>query len=323
MQEQAMSDEQEKRRLREHWRVVAEELGMEIEPEPEEEETPYEPPAAATTPEPEPEEEEVSEEREPYAQEVSEQPEPYAEEVSEEPELPWRSAERDEPEVEAHADVEVSITELGDLPEEARHEAAGEEEEQRPERQRRGRRRGRRGRRGRDREDRPTERADRPERAPVAERADEEEVVEAAATEVSAAPDEAVETGRESSREEKGRRRRRRGRGKDRRGRERADAAEAAAPEGDEGGGAEQSEPREFGEWLTEEGEEVAARADRAEETARRSADLDADEDQSAEGPGAETDGDDYDIMDEEDPYADWNIPSWQELIASLYRPER
>jgi hypothetical protein len=26
---------------------------------------------------------------------------------------------------------------------------------------------------------------------------------------------------------------------------------------------------------------------------------------------------------DEGDTYADWNVPSWQELIASLYRPDR
>ena len=26
---------------------------------------------------------------------------------------------------------------------------------------------------------------------------------------------------------------------------------------------------------------------------------------------------------DEGESYADWNVPSWQELIASLYRPDR
>jgi hypothetical protein len=48
------------------------------------------------------------------------------------------------------------------------------------------------------------------------------------------------------------------------------------------------------------------------------------DEDLADEGadetpPPAEED----DEIDEEISFANWTVPSWQELIASLYRPER
>jgi hypothetical protein len=40
---------------------------------------------------------------------------------------------------------------------------------------------------------------------------------------------------------------------------------------------------------------------------------------EEVEPPAADTDDD----SDEVDNLSDWNVPSWQELIASLYRPER
>jgi len=45
------------------------------------------------------------------------------------------------------------------------------------------------------------------------------------------------------------------------------------------------------------------------------------DEDQEVEGSAEETAAHDRD--DEPDTLSDWNVPSWQELISSLYRPER
>ena len=44
-----------------------------------------------------------------------------------------------------------------------------------------------------------------------------------------------------------------------------------------------------------------------------------ADADQGEEDAGEEDDEEEVEIV----PFADWNVPSWQELIGSLYRPER
>ncbi|HLW64943.1 MAG TPA: hypothetical protein VKS79_06440 [Gemmataceae bacterium] len=55
-----------------------------------------------------------------------------------------------------------------------------------------------------------------------------------------------------------------------------------------------------------------------------------AEERESPEEPAAEEEQGDEGAGDEEDeeevesvPFADWSVPSWQELIGSLYRPER
>ena len=42
-------------------------------------------------------------------------------------------------------------------------------------------------------------------------------------------------------------------------------------------------------------------------------------EDEEEEGPRIAVDDDDEELDD----LSNWNVPSWQELIASLYRPDR
>jgi hypothetical protein len=46
-----------------------------------------------------------------------------------------------------------------------------------------------------------------------------------------------------------------------------------------------------------------------------------ADEEEATEPEAAAPEPEDDD--DEPDTLSDWNVPSWNELIASLYRPER
>ena len=50
---------------------------------------------------------------------------------------------------------------------------------------------------------------------------------------------------------------------------------------------------------------------------------LDEDETDEVERRPFGDEEDDDDDMSESDPFRDWNVPMWPDLIASLYRPER
>jgi len=134
---------------------------------------------------------------------------------------------------------------------------------------------------------------------------------------------------------------RRRGRRGPRREQERSAASDTVQPDfGDEEAAvAEQEVVAEVTESLPQEdasagtGEEFQQppRRRRGRQQSRAEVDEpspgpeDEDLDEVAEGE-AETEAiqdDDQDDDDEPDTLADWNVPSWQELIASLYRPER
>jgi len=135
--------------------------------------------------------------------------------------------------------------------------------------------------------------------------------------EISEGEDESVEPAEEEEeRPKRGRRRGRRGR------REKTEKPPATVAEGNASipASAEQEEeesPRRRGRRSrkpreSEEEQMVEAPALEEEETI--------DEDSEAFVPAAEEDDEDD---SEADKLADWNVPSWNELIASLYRPER
>jgi hypothetical protein len=305
-----MSNDQDKKQHLNHWRAIAEELGLPSDTE------------GKSSPD-------VDDN---FGVAPVEQPE-------DEPEPVWQRPRRPEPpavtegageeEIEQIVAPEesVEISELGAV--------TAESAEQVDDSQRRGRRRGRRGKRsgpreerGRDQERRPqvrshrsTESTDEPPRSQRREQVGERH------------SDEQSGSG-------KGRRRRRsRSRGKDRRQPSSAPAViepirtDAEKEPGDEAAWeppVESSRGESFGEEV-DAGEQPAELAepvrwaDRNEDSVEfiEESDIEVEEIEETEDDKHETVDDDYDIMDEEDPYADWNVPSWQELIASLYRPER
>lgn len=160
-------------------------------------------------------------------------------------------------------------------------------------------------------------------------------------------PEEAAEEGRgpATSEEDRPRRKRRRRRGRKGRGpREGQEAGESTASAVEGSSDAEESEEegdplaldRPVKEKRTEEeprrgrkrrgrGRKPDDRDERVEAVRDEEAEYD-DELASQEEPEEEEvraqEADDDDD-NEPDPFKDWNVPSWQELISSLYRPER
>lgn len=314
-----MLDDREKQNQKSHWRAIAEQLGLPTEPE---EELVSEP--SPTEPVSEPEEqptipsetapaEELQEppRREPWPSEVSEsrfgRPRPglYREPIeSEERQEPTRSREEEEP--------EIIVTE-GFI----EHDVEEEEPEALP---RRKRRRGRRGKRSGQKEKREMGSG---EPSPVLDEEGEPEpskempIMEVTGDE----PDEGFSNQEEPSGEKTRRRRRSRSRHRDKK--QKGQGRGALTEPGDELEGIAQEE--EFQESIAEglaetRDSEEFAEAEEQEEK-RKSSKVSR---QRKEVKDEETEEADYDIMDEgPTDFSDWNVPSWQELIASLYRPER
>jgi hypothetical protein len=262
-------DEQERLRRLEHWRVLAEQLGLPPGPEPQPSTPPPAPAAPAAEAEEEPENvpSRIFLRKHPPepAFEMEDEPAPKSIHLRHEPDEEPEDLGPTEPEAEPEA-----TPRLADLPEadskESVEEGLGEDAlpsgDDDDSRRRGGRRRGRRGRKGPPRREAPATEdvpAARLEAMPAADLGRDAEAAAEPAVE---------ETGEEEPQ------RRGRGRGRSRQ-RERKPPETAPAPVEDQ---------------------EVEAELDSADE------DLDA--------------GD-----DEPDTLSDWNVPSWNELIASLYRP--
>lgn len=311
------------REQKSHWAAIAAELGLP---------TDLEEPAREHEQEPEPAVEHADDtaahdEAEPWHR----HPAAEDEAVAEEP-LP---AETEDPIGRGERDIVIDD-----------RERAGDERDEGP---RRGRRRGRRGKRGGEREEHDRGSHDRgrghgrheaPQgrgRPHGAGHGDQPEEMKPARRDDGGEEERPGEG--EAPGGERGGRRRRRGRGRGR-DRDRGQHAERAAdmeqasvgPAQEEGTGESgwesiedradgNLEDRDAAEEMMAVSAELEERAE-AGERDEEPLESETDEDVVAEH-GPETEEDDYDIMDDEDPYADWNIPSWQELIASLYRPER
>lgn len=144
--------------------------------------------------------------------------------------------------------------------------------------------------------------------------APEEEEIPEALDEEETLPD--PEAPREPARDERDRPRRGRRRGRrGRRSHHDADEARSAQPLDTDDTEVEPSD------------EQGAAPARRTPETGEGASDDDFGDDSAVEEevplsspqPAAENDDDDEPV----ETFADWNVPSWQEIVASLYRPER
>jgi hypothetical protein len=144
-----------------------------------------------------------------------------------------------------------------------------------------------------------------------------QELTEPAATGEFAQPLEAgVEPEPASDEPDRVRGRRRRGR---RGGRGAPAAQEAEGPAPPEGESAEHEGPSDE---KRERGRRRGRGRPRREEIAERPAEVD--EEAASEEPVEEPKDKEDDAPDDDiDTLSDWNVPSWQELIASLYRPER
>lgn len=284
-----MSEDEIRHQQRKHWNEVALLLGLPIEQEPEESEPQ----------EPEPQEPESPPEEEPAFDGGSMEEAVFAdvEGMAENRNERFNEVPGEEAEVEVASFAEEVVE-----PEEL--ESSSEESASLEEEPRRGRRR--RGRRGR--KSSPRREKDRPEDSS-------EEGSESIAGDHFESPEsvtsEIIGTGEEedesSPEQEPDPEKKRRGRSR-RRGRRKKERGKVDSNEIVEAAGEENEEEMVY----FPEGEE--------EDLDRRSADSEvfseADEEMREE--------EDFDIMDDEpDMFKDWNVPSWQELIASLYRPDR
>jgi hypothetical protein len=205
-------------------------------------------------------------------------------------ELPERAEERPRPpEVEQRSE------------EPHRRRGRGRHEEQRPER-RQGAHRHREEQAEKSVEERPqTEAAERFAEKPLAAETDVE-------------PDDAEKLGTAPGEpeEEPRRRRRRRGR-RSGQGRKEQEREPAAADVGEEPALEAETEP------------EAAEDVEREPRGRRRRVDakVETEDDDDVDDKTEEADTQEDDTPDEMDDLSDWNVPSWQDLIASLYRPER